>query len=461
MASQGKLIQFEIDQLVLDLKNARHEPVKKQEDAMKALLGSEQVVQMALSIAKQDANPMELMGLVEKKGTGTRKTFISLEGNRRTCAYLLLLDPERVPAGVSNRQSIIKKLEKAAAEAAFTRRRNGILFKSRAEAQPWIDIMHINDQDGTSRRRWSADQRERASGGGRNKKAMSVLDLAQAFELFEKSDREKKLTTVQRYIGNANLRELFGWYFDTKNRVITNRSDADAKAIFEAFMAAVRDGTLSSRSNSKQVVEFSEDLIDRLGLGDDRYEERLLANVLATKADDDGGNAGGAGGSHEPSGGGEDGAGEEAELEEDAPPAKRTKIGINQKLELRFHHIKSEKLLSLYRSCCNLHLGVNTPLITVGLWSILETLAGLHNEEEVKFEGYFSADRITKAGFQKGAGRKEIRAAITRISENGNSTKHSMTAASFDGNQLANDVDVLVPFMIAICDQILDAIKAG
>ena len=119
MASQGQLIQIDVDQLVLDLRNNRHDPFRKPDEAMRALLGSEQVIQLALSIAHEDANPMDLMGVIEKKGTGPRKTYVSLEGNRRTCAYMLLIDPERIPSGVANRQAIIKKLEKAAASASF------------------------------------------------------------------------------------------------------------------------------------------------------------------------------------------------------------------------------------------------------------------------------------------------------------------------------------------------------
>nr|WP_319387019.1 hypothetical protein [uncultured Roseibium sp.] len=422
---------------------------------MRALLGSEQVIQLALSIAREDANPMDLMGVIEKKGTGHRKTYVSLEGNRRTCAYMLLLDPERIPVGVANRLATIKKLEKAAANASFTRKRNAILFKSRKQAEPWINIMHVNDNDGRGRRRWSADQRARASGGGRNKKALAILDLAEHLNLSKRSDREKKLTTVQRYIGNPILRQLFALDFDRSNVVLTTRSAGDAVALFSRFMEDVQNNKLSSRKDSEGVAQYAAKLIAELGLGEDRYEARSLMEIMiagrqSSSPDDE---------SPEE----DDGSEDEDERGDDgnkstAPskPPKRTKIGLDRDLELLFHQISSSKLLSLYQSCGNLALSSHTPVTTVGIWSILETMAGLHKGVEVGFIEYFNNDRITNAGFPKNAGRKEVRAAIERIALNGNSTKHSLRAANFNGDQLANDIDVLVPFMKKICEEILD-----
>ena len=449
MASQGKLIQIDVDQLILDVDNPRHEGIKKQEEALRALIAEDKAVEMALSIAADDANPMDLLGVVEKTGTGARKTYLAAEGNRRTAAYMLLLDPERIPAGISNRAALIAKLQKAASKAAFTRKRNCILFKTKKEAKHWIDIMHGQDKDGRGRRRWSSDQRERASGGGRNKKALALLDVGSRLGLVSDADRSKKLTTVQRYIGNSELRRLLGIEYDEKNRVKVHLSKSDTDKLFERFFKDVQDGKLSSRSDAKEVEEYAKKLIGELSLTEGRYEARDLEKVLRPSStsdiddqliddDDDRDDAAGP-----------------------AVPRRRMKIGINENLERAFHDVSSFKLLSLYRSCANLNLSTNAPLITVGAWSILETLAALDNGSEAKFVGYFHDQKLIKLGFTAAGDRKAIVASLRAISDLGNATKHAQSAASFNGDQVANHMDVLVPLMLAVCRQISDTRAAS
>jgi hypothetical protein len=57
-------------------------------------------------------------------------------------------------------------------------------------------------------------------------------------------------------------------------------------------------------------------------------------------------------------------------------------------------------------------------------------------------------------GFTNREERKNFSAALKRLTEKGNSTKHSSIAASFDGMQLANDFDTLTPLMIAVLKNI-------
>jgi hypothetical protein len=44
--------------------------------------------------------------------------------------------------------------------------------------------------------------------------------------------------------------------------------------------------------------------------------------------------------------------------------------------------------------------------------------------------------------------RTTVRSALTRIQQNGNSTKHHEIAASFDGAQLSNDLETITPLLI-------------
>jgi hypothetical protein len=47
-----------------------------------------------------------------------------------------------------------------------------------------------------------------------------------------------------------------------------------------------------------------------------------------------------------------------------------------------------------------------------------------------------------------------IREALTRIQRNGNATKHHGIAASFDGQQLSNDLATITPLLIKTVETI-------
>ena len=147
------------------------------------------------------------------------------------------------------------------------------------------------------------------------------------------------------------------------------------------------------------------------------------------------------------------GAEAEPDREPSMPIPRRTVIGReNKAFENALFKLDSQKLTSLYMSCVTLSLKDHTPLITVGLWSILETLASLHADKESKFIIYFPSLNIEQSFPELDRSTwKVMKEALGRISSSGNSTKHSRLAASFDGMQLANDFDVLCPFMTLVC----------
>lgn len=201
MAEQGTLKRIEVDKLDLDLDNPRHGKLNTPEAAITHLIEKERVIELAVDIARKGGtNPMDLLGVVRRKGGANSGVYISAEGNRRVCALMLLHDPLRVPKGVLDRAKKIKALEAAIALNPLPKSVNCIVFSSKKDAMPWIELMHIADQDGRARKRWTSDQQANAIGGGRNADAMQVLDLAESFKLISRPDRDAKLTTVQRYL---------------------------------------------------------------------------------------------------------------------------------------------------------------------------------------------------------------------------------------------------------------------
>ncbi|WP_153315930.1 hypothetical protein [Agrobacterium tumefaciens] len=203
MADQGQIINIDVDQLELDLSNPRHKPFQRPAQAIEYLVLKERVIELAEDIAKEGTNPMDLLGVVRRSGVGKTDSYIAAEGNRRVCALMLLHDPEKIPTGVVGRVKMIQRLEVAARPAHISTKINVVLFKSKKSAKPWVDRMHL--RDGRSRRQWSADQQERAMGGGRNRDAAALLDAALAVGLITEEDRVSKLTTVQSVSTGAIL----------------------------------------------------------------------------------------------------------------------------------------------------------------------------------------------------------------------------------------------------------------
>ena len=450
MADQGKIISIRVDQLELDLSNPRHKPFKWPAQAIEFLVSKEKAVDLAIDIAKEGTNPMDLLGVFKKSGSGKNATYVAAEGNRRVCALMLLHDPEKIPPGVVGRAKMIGRLENAAKPAHLSSSISAVLFNSKKSAKPWVDRMHI--QDGRSRRRWTPDQQERAMGGGRNQDAVALLDAALAKRMVTETDRASKLTTVQRYLSNPTMRRALGVVRDKDRSYWINRDIKDFALLLEAFLEDVRhEGGLSSRSDAAAVIRYSDQLLDQAGVGDDRVDPIPLSDAfdevvkLGTKSVSENED-------EEGSGQEDDNDTDSDDEESDHVPIKpRTTIGGNRELETALATNGNQKLQSLYKSCSTLSLKQHCPIITVGFWSLMESLAALHAGEGKAFYSYFSYNRLqSKFGFSCKNECKNITSSLKRLTERGNSTKHSAIAASFDGNQVANDFDVLTPLMLAV-----------
>jgi hypothetical protein len=110
--------------LILDVQNARIEVASNASQPMvrSILVATEEIDDLAKNIARTDGNMAgERIIVVEENAQ-----YVVLEGNRRTCACQMLLDPTLIPAGVKTRFPAIHPdtraaIEKLAADIAPTR----------------------------------------------------------------------------------------------------------------------------------------------------------------------------------------------------------------------------------------------------------------------------------------------------------------------------------------------------
>ena len=112
------------------------------------------------------------------------------------------------------------------------------------------------------------------------------------------------------------------------------------------------------------------------------------------------------------------------------------------------HSLDNYKLLHLYSSLCNIQLSKNVCLLTIGVWCFLETLFTVCGKNQgTSFDSFVSKQRLQDL---KVTNHQSVRQAISRIHENGNTSKHDGVAGSFNPDQLSNDFETVSELLISM-----------
>ncbi len=253
-----------VSRLHLNLSNPRHEPVESEEAAIATLCDSELITELAKDIvARGSLSPLEVFGVVPMPGNPGH--FISVEGNRRTCALIIANDPNRAPAGLR------QQLRALAAKADLPKEVRAHVFADEAEAQQWIQLRHLGGQGGSGTKNWDTTQQNRAAGGNKkaaahaNTLAVNVLDrLVARGGLTPDERKEVNVTTVTRYLGNPGVRAILG-IGSNKDLVYTHDVDEVDKALLHLVKDSLQpkeDGTyrVHSRTVSTDRLKYANEL---------------------------------------------------------------------------------------------------------------------------------------------------------------------------------------------------------
>ncbi len=413
-----------IGRIFLDLTNPRHVPLQTEDEAIEYLCEKEEVWALARDITAIGLNPLERVALIPIKGQ--KGAYTMAEGNRRLCALKLLADPDRAPA------KLRKGFANLAAQRTPPKAFYAAEFADDEEVRPWLERMHNGAYEGRGRRSWNADQSQRYSGSNKNKVAQGFLDYAVGEGLISEEDRKGKLTTVQRFLGIDVFREAMGLDQSNPDDLARTRPKAEFDTIAKRFIRDLLDTTeprpVTSRMNKKEIVAYSRPLGSLPGVTATRIE----AEPIASEGDAAGGKKG-------------------KRKTKPKKPQKAKHVEYSAEIASALKGYGNFKLESLYHSICSVELEANTPLICVGAWAFFETLtacAGRH--EKTSFHDFFSKNHLATYGITGTV--TSLRAALGRISEYGNTTKHHPTAATFNGDQLNND-------MVALKDVVLKCIE--
>lgn len=416
-----------IGRIFLDLTNPRHEPLANEDDAIEYLCDKEEVWALARDITAIGLNPLERVALIPIKGQ--KGAYTMAEGNRRLCALKLLADPDRAPA------KLRKGFANLAAQRTPPKEFYAAEFADDEEVRPWLERMHNGAYEGRGRRAWNAEQSQRYSGSNKNKVAQGFLDYAVAEGLLTEEDRKGKLTTVQRFLGIDVFREAMGLDQSNPDDLARTRPKPEFDIIAKRFVRDLLDTTtdprpVTSRMNKKEIVAYSRPLGSIPGVTSTRIEAEPLT-------------AGGAGG-------GKKGGKRKTKPKK---PEKAKHVEYADEIASALKSYGNYKLEALYHSICTIELEHHTPLVCIGVWAFFESLTACAGRNEgTAFGSFLSNNRLGTYGIT-GSSRTPVRTALDHIQDYGNTTKHDAVAATFNGDQLNNDMAVLKPVILKVIEE--------
>ena len=216
----------QIGRIFLALHNPRFEPVETEAEAIERLVTKEDVVPLARDIVRHGLDPLQRFALTPiGKVRGGETTYWVDEGNRRICALKLLADSDLAPPRHR------KTFEKLATEWSPITNVSAVVFNDRDTLRLWLDRTHSGPQSGVGRKSWDAEQKQRFSGGTKNKLAQAVLDYAEAEKMITKEERQGKLTTAQRFLSPEAFQETLGLDQSDPDRLQRTRPKAEFDAM--------------------------------------------------------------------------------------------------------------------------------------------------------------------------------------------------------------------------------------
>lgn len=411
----SKFIQ--INKIALDSENPRHEVLETTQEIIDYLCKKEDVLALAKDISKHGINPLELLAVLPGKRKGT---YISKEGNRRLCALKLLIDPDLAPANVR------KLFEKLSEQWTPITEIPVVEFQKQEDVDVWLQRIHNGTNGGIGRKRWTAQQQARHSGEGRNKLALTILDYAEDKGFITSEDRKNKITTVQRFFNNPLMREAVGLDQSDPDSLSINRPEEDFDLLIKEFLKELLDDKsekVSSRKNKADIEAYARELSRTKELSGDTTEPKPIEKGKAKKS--------------------------AKKRSKPKKPPVPNKLSYYNDIAEALKNLGNYKLSSLYFSICDISVSQHTPLISVGLWSFIESLTA-EMGSTTNIIAYFSKSKLTALGFDRGTQNGGLRQAIERISHYGNTTKHDAKAATFDSKQLANDFETIRD-LILVC----------
>lgn len=257
-----KYISITVDQLDFDVENPRYDPQKNQIVAFETVINGQRnkLVALMRHIAENGLNPMKRPAVIQN----SQGRYAVVEGNRRLAALRILFKPE-VLQGLNISQGSAKALKVIAKgfDGRGFEKMEVVLFDSRDEALPWVELEHTGQNEGAGTVPWDGIQTSRFR---KRDPALVVLDYSVAQGIAEDgilSERQPfPVTTLRRLVNDPYVRNGMG--IDVKLGEVT--STVPHKELAKALRKILKDigsgdKTVSDLKRKEQRAQY----IDELG----------------------------------------------------------------------------------------------------------------------------------------------------------------------------------------------------
>lgn len=254
--------QLSIPSLKLDPLNPRITPGH---DIYEWMAQHEKILPLAKDIAEFGLNGMNNLGaFLDEEDI----RYIVLEGNRRLCALHFLLNPSLCPK-TKLHKAFQKLSQKTNAPEILKKMKIDVaVYENREIAKHFLRQLHKGSNNGMGRIPWNAVAQSRFDAmDSPYTLAYMVLEytLAQAIEIPQ--DKDKNITTLQRYLGNTEVQNILGLFVNKKTKSLeSTRPIKEIDQIIEQLILDLNNKTLSSRSNKDDQIQYAKDLIQKFKL---------------------------------------------------------------------------------------------------------------------------------------------------------------------------------------------------
>lgn len=432
-----------LDRLFLATDNPRHEEVADEGAAIERLCSTENIEQLAQDIARHGVNPAErfiVYPIDEDEKIDGDSNFVVAEGNRRMCALKLLSDPDLAPA------KIRRRIEQYSDTWAPISEVDVVVILDEDRRRHWLLRIHDGAQGGRGRMAWKAEQKTRFTGSGRNVMAQAFFNYCEQRAILNPGERAGRISHMARLLANPLIRDALG--LDTSEGaegLNRTRPPADFDLIAKELVEECRTKSLGSQALKKDIDKFAHTLQQLEDLSGERIDPTPLHSTSETEGNSDDVD--------------EDGDADPAKgrPKQPRPPRHSSHLKWSQEISDDLHEADCQKLSALYYSICAVNSKRHAPLVAVGVWVFLESLAATCGAKGVAFKDFWKRGKLSQMGVAKGNPAKAMSEALTRLSQAGNTTKHDAISAHFDSQQLKNDWDKVQPLIAAAVKEVRES----
>lgn len=189
---------IQIEDILVNPKNPRFEPVQNQQKAIEVMLENmkHKVKNLARDIADNGLNPTKHIYVLKS----SRGKYVVLEGNRRLVAIKLINNPSIVKND-NNLRRYFQQLKDTIKN--FPKKFNCIVFDNKEEANHWIELEHTGENKGVGQVPWDSEQKSRF----KSNPARYFIKVIDFMRLNNITLVPGHATNIERLLGTSGVKE--------------------------------------------------------------------------------------------------------------------------------------------------------------------------------------------------------------------------------------------------------------